>query len=104
LRELLATGGVFLAGVHWCPHHPQAGCDCRKPQPGMLTRAAAEHGIDLGQSWMVGDILDDVEAGHRAGCRTVLLDVGHETEWVPGPLRSPDVTAGSLVQAAEAMT
>jgi len=78
-------------------------CGCRKPMPGLLHAAAREHGIDLARSWLVGDILDDVEAGRRAGCRTVLLDVGSETEWRPSALRKPDVVAKDLLEAAEAI-
>ena len=75
-------------------------CSCRKPQPGMLLRAAAEHGIELGGSWMVGDILHDVEAGSRAGCRTVLIDNGNETEWRLGQHRVPTRIASDLYAAA----
>lgn len=98
VAELLAAYGVVLDGFYYCPHHPEAklagyrlACLCRKPAPGMLRRAAGELGIDLAGSWMVGDILDDVEAGRRAGCRAVLLDGGGETEWRSGPQRDPDV-------------
>jgi len=108
LRSLLAEFGVPLAGFYFCPHHPAGSvpaysvvCDCRKPAPGMLLRAANELGIDLAQSWFVGDILNDVEAGHRAGCRAVLLDNGNETEWVAGPDRTPDRTASDLDAAAD---
>ena len=107
LRELLAGFGVPLAGFYHCPHHPQGSvpeyavaCDCRKPAPGMLLRAAAELGIDRARSWFVGDILNDVEAGRRAGCRTVLIDNGNETEWVAGPDRTPDHRAADLAEAA----
>ena len=107
LRELLAAVGVPLAGFRFCPHHPAGSvpeyaiaCDCRKPAPGMLLRAATDLGIDLHRSWFVGDILNDVEAGRRAGCRTVLLDVGNETEWALGPHRTPDLLAGDLDIAA----
>ncbi|MEC4819406.1 MAG: HAD hydrolase-like protein [Scytonema sp. PMC 1069.18] len=51
-------------------------CECRKPAPGLLLRAACEQNIDLHSSWFIGDILNDVEAGHRAGCKTVLIDNG----------------------------
>jgi D-glycero-D-manno-heptose 1,7-bisphosphate phosphatase len=78
-------------------------CDCRKPAPGLLLRAAGDLGLDLASSWMVGDILDDVEAGRRAGCRTVLVDIGHETEWDVGPLRRPDLVVPNLPAAAEAI-
>ena len=69
----------------------------------MLQQAAREHGIDLARSWMVGDILNDVEAGRRAGCRTVLIDNGNETEWLRSPLRTPDISAPDLLSAALAM-
>jgi histidinol phosphatase-like enzyme len=70
--------------------------------PGLLLRAAREHGIDLGASWLIGDILHDVEAAHRAGCRAVLV-AGGETEWVPGPYRTPDAFAEDFTAAANAV-
>jgi histidinol-phosphate phosphatase family protein len=110
LRALLADEGVRLDGFYYCPHHPEGTvpalstpCTCRKPAPGLLRRAAREHGIDLPSSWMVGDILDDVEAGRRAGCRTVLLDVGNETEWLRSRWRRPDIVAGGLFEGADAI-
>ena len=89
-----------LDGFYYCAQSPEAGCGCRKPNPGLLERAAREHGIDLGRSWMVGDILDDIEAGRRAGCRTVLINNGNETEWRMGSVRCPDHIARRLDQAA----
>ena len=72
--------------------------------PGLLQRAAMHHGIDLERSWFVGDILDDVEAGRRAGCRTILIDNGNETEWRRHPgtplLRTPDHVVPDLDVAA----
>ena len=110
LGDMLAREGVTLDGCYWCPHHPQGAaagyaieCGCRKPLPGMLRQAAQEHGIDLARSWMVGDILNDVEAGRRAGCRTVLIDNGNETEWLRSPLRTPDIAAPDLLAAARSM-
>jgi D,D-heptose 1,7-bisphosphate phosphatase len=107
LRVLLGRAGVPLAGLFYCPHHPEGSveayavdCTCRKPADGLLRQAACEHGIDLARSWMIGDILHDVEAGRRAGCRTILLDVGHETEWALTPLRTPHVVARGLLEAA----
>lgn len=107
LGELLAQYGVVLDGFYYCPHAPDGvinryaiRCTCRKPMPGMLRRAAREHGIDLSQSWMIGDILHDVEAGRRAGCRTVLIDNGNETEWKMSPLRTPHLRVPDLYAAA----
>jgi histidinol-phosphate phosphatase family protein len=108
LRALLAPLGVELTQVLYCPHDPagaveryRRACDCRKPAPGLLLRAAETLGADLARSWMVGDLLDDVEAGRRAGCRTVLVDSGGETEWRDGEHRRPDYRARDLAQAAE---
>jgi histidinol-phosphate phosphatase family protein len=110
LGALLAQYGVTLDGFYYCPHSPDGAvaryamhCTCRKPLPGMLLRAARERGIDLARSWMIGDILHDVEAGRRAGCRTVLIDNGNETEWQLSPLRTPDLTAADLFEAATAI-
>jgi D-glycero-D-manno-heptose 1,7-bisphosphate phosphatase len=110
LTALLQQEGVVLAGFHYCPHFAGGNvtryaiaCDCRKPQPGMLLQAAAMHEIELPESWMIGDILDDVEAGHRAGCRSVFINNGNETEWKMSDLRRPDLTALDLYRAAEAI-
>jgi D-glycero-D-manno-heptose 1,7-bisphosphate phosphatase len=98
-KKLLTHSGVALTDFVLCPHAPGPGdtprCLCRKPAPGMLVRAARRHRIDLSRSWMVGDTLDDVEAGRRAGSRGVLFDSGGETAWRRSPLRTPDrVCAG----------
>ena len=99
--EARLTELVPLHGFYYCPHLPGEGCDCRKPQPGLIERAAREHSVDLSSSWMIGDILDDVEAGRRAGCRTILLDVGNETEWLVNEQRSPHHVARDLSEAAD---
>jgi len=70
---LLAEFGVQLDAFCYCPHAPEAGCGCRKPSPAMLLEAADRLGLDLARSFMVGDRATDIEAGKRAGCRTVLL-------------------------------
>jgi D-glycero-D-manno-heptose 1,7-bisphosphate phosphatase len=107
LKDLLSQHGLTLSGFYYCPHHPQGKvtdyateCTCRKPQPGLLLAAADQHGIDLAGSWLVGDILDDVEAGRRAGCRTILVDNGHETEWRMSEERRPHHTVADLPSAA----
>jgi histidinol-phosphate phosphatase family protein len=108
LAETMQREGVHLTGFYACPHAPGPagpvpGCLCRKPAPGLLRQAARSHSIDLQRSWMVGDILDDIEAGRRAGCRTVLLDTGHETVWRLSPLRTPHARAKDLLEAARAI-
>jgi len=107
LNDLLQPMGVQLDGFYYCPHHPQGtvmeyaiACRCRKPEPGLLLQAAYDRAIDLTQSWFIGDILNDVEAGRRTGCQTVLLDNGNETEWLYAPQRVPHFLARDLAEAA----
>jgi D,D-heptose 1,7-bisphosphate phosphatase len=108
LRQLLAQGNVPLDGFYYCPHHPSGvvpgyaiHCSCRKPEPGLILRAAADlQATDLSNSWMIGDILNDVECGKRAGVRTILIDNGNETEWEWTPLRQPEFTVQSFLEAA----
>lgn len=79
----LALAGGEVAGWYYCPHHPSGvepynrPCDCRKPLPGMLLRAAHDLDIDLSRSWMVGDKLADIEAGLAAGCKSLLVRTGY---------------------------
>lgn len=73
MHHLFAEEGVVLTGIYHCPHHPDADCECRKPRPGMILRAAREHGIDLGRSIMVGDKPSDAEAARAAGVATIEL-------------------------------
>lgn len=105
LRAELGRDGVQLDGVYHCPHHPDGvvkelavPCDCRKPRPGMIRQAARDLDIDPSRSWFVGDILDDMEAGQRAGCRTVLVDLGTESE-TSLPLRQPDYVGRDMSHA-----
>jgi len=81
-------------------YHPGKGaseCDCRKPKPGMLLRAAQELNIDLASSFMVGDRWRDIDCGHAAGCRTIFIDYGYDE-----PLRKPpDHRVKSLLEAAD---
>ena len=106
IRNELQNNGILLSGFYFCPHHPEDtshNCDCRKPKPGMILRAAADLGIAPDKSWMIGDILHDVEAGNRAGCRTILIDNGNETEWKPGEYRTPDFSVPNLMSAADSI-
>ena len=93
LKRLRDEAGVVIDDMMLCPHEPDAqgrpACLCRKPAPGMLISAARRHGLDLTRSWMVGDTLDDVEAGRRAGASGLLFDSGGETVWRRSPLREP---------------
>lgn len=108
LQEMFEEAGAALDGLYFCPHHPHGAlpayaiqCQCRKPAAGLLHIAAARHHIDLGRSWLVGDILNDIEAGHRAGCHTVLIDNGNETEWIMNEWRAPDYRAPDFDVASQ---
>jgi D-glycero-D-manno-heptose 1,7-bisphosphate phosphatase len=113
LELLRARGCAPLDAIYVCPHHPHASvstlrreCECRKPKPGMLLRAAAEHALDLSASVMIGDRISDVIAGRRAGCRTILVRSGAQIEPAivgvdPEDTTLPDVTCASLREAIE---
>ena len=107
ISDLFAKNGVQISGLYYCPHKPvstdqinDAGCPCRKPEPGLIIRAAEELNIDLRESWMIGDILNDVEAGLRAGCRTILINNGNETEWIMDINRMPTYMACDFLDAS----
>lgn len=100
METLLGKEGAYLDGIYFCPHHPHKGyegevpelkidCDCRKPKPGMLMKAADDFNIDLSQSYMVGDGENDIKAGMAVGCKTVLLNT--ECEYY-----GQDICVGSL--------
>ena len=80
--ELLRAEGADLEAIEVCPHHPEHGspCDCRKPAPGMLVRAAARLQIDLRESWVIGDRWEDIAAGRTLGCRGILVMTGYGRE------------------------
>ncbi|HET9314866.1 MAG TPA: HAD family hydrolase [Vicinamibacteria bacterium] len=110
LRETLAAGGARLDGIYYCPHHPSAGeppyrcdCDCRKPRPGLLHRAAGDLGLDLARSYVVGDRHGDLQLAWKVGARAVLVKSGygrgelayHAPSWP----RQPDLVAEDLLEA-----
>jgi D-glycero-D-manno-heptose 1,7-bisphosphate phosphatase len=106
--KIFSKAEVAIDGFYYCPHHGQGlvkeyslECSCRKPLPGMIYQAAREHDIDLAESWMIGDILHDVEAGNRAGCKTILINNGNETEWEYNKLRTPTYMVWNILEAAE---
>ncbi len=77
LRALLAAEGVTVDGIYICPHGPDDDCACRKPLPGMVEQAVAEHGFDPAQAFMIGDKEVDVELGRAVGATTFLVRTGH---------------------------
>jgi D-glycero-D-manno-heptose 1,7-bisphosphate phosphatase len=114
IEQRLGDAGAIVDGFYYCPHHPRAtlaeyrlACECRKPRPGMLLRAARELGLDLAASTMIGDRLSDVTAGRRAGCRTILVETGMhgappiESPDPPAPQTTPDHVVPDLVAAVD---
>ena len=104
LETELGKAGAYIDALYYCPHHPDKGfegevlelkinCDCRKPKPGLIIRAAKEFNIDLSNSWMIGDGKNDVGAGKNAGCKTALI--GSEES------QNADVISNSLLDAVE---
>ena len=107
ISALLNKEGVIINGFYYCPHYKTGtvaeysiACDCRKPKPGLIVRAAKDFSIDVSQSWMIGDILNDAEAGKAAGCKTILINNGNETEWIENEKRKPDYIVYNLLEAA----
>jgi D-glycero-D-manno-heptose 1,7-bisphosphate phosphatase len=111
LRELLAAENARLDGIYHCPHHPEgeiarfrASCECRKPRAGMLLRARDEMGIDLESSYVVGDHLRDIAAGHAVGATTVLVLTGHGQDQLNGsdPAGTPPTHVAADLHSAVA--
>lgn len=98
LRSDLRERGADYDALYYCPHTPEDGCDCRKPKPGLLLRAARELGIDLSSSYVIGDRELDIQAGRAAGTRTVLVSNRHMKK--NEPLTRPDLVVGNLSEAA----
>lgn len=115
LQAELARGGARLDGIYYCPHHPTVGdapyrqaCDCRKPRPGLITRAAAEHNIDLARSWMIGDRYSDIQLARNADLHAAFVLTGYgRGEWQFSRHKwsewrgEPEILAENLLAAVE---
>jgi D-glycero-D-manno-heptose 1,7-bisphosphate phosphatase len=101
--SILAAGGAHIDAIYFCPHKTEDACECRKPNPGLLERAAREHQLDLTGSWVVGDRYADLEMAHAAGGRGILVMTGYgrgEYElYREGWPRQPDALAENLTEA-----
>jgi D-glycero-D-manno-heptose 1,7-bisphosphate phosphatase len=101
IRRRVEEIGGRISAFYYCKHLASEGCGCRKPQPGLILRAAKEHGIDLADSVMVGDTERDIAAGKAAGCKTVLVLTGKLTRQSAEQLAArPDFVADTLADAA----
>lgn len=98
--DLLESYNIFLSGFYVCPHYMQ-NCLCRKPKMGLLKKALEELAAESNGSWMIGDVLDDIEAGNIIGSQTILLNNGGETEWLMNSIRMPSFIASSFTEATE---
>ncbi|MFV0387517.1 MAG: D-glycero-alpha-D-manno-heptose-1,7-bisphosphate 7-phosphatase [Pyrinomonadaceae bacterium] len=97
----LATAGLKIERFEYCPHFPDDGCSCRKPNIGMIEKAIANYDIDLESSWVIGDKNLDILMGQNAGTRTALVRTGYGTEH-EALLKIPaDIVADNLLQAAK---
>lgn len=110
IKRALAKGGESLDGEYYCLHHPRAlikkyrgDCNCKKPKPGLLLRAAKEYNLDLRKSFFVGDAISDVQAGKVAGCKTILI--GQMTDLLNRMMKKhhamPDFMIGSLAEIGD---
>ena len=101
MLECIGRAGGSILGIYYCPHVTGDGCSCRKPEPGLFLKAAEHFAIPLSETFMIGDSLRDMEAGRRAGARTILIDSGSDidgpqTQFEPGEFR-----AANLLEAAD---
>jgi D-glycero-D-manno-heptose 1,7-bisphosphate phosphatase len=104
MQLTISQAGGAVHGIVYCVHHPDQGCDCRKPAPGMLLKLATKFGLDLRRSVFTGDRCSDVQAGQAVGCRTILVQnkfQKHLQESADNCPQPPDFQADSLVSAVE---
>jgi len=105
LKRLLGRAGVAIDAIYFCPHHPDDGCECRKPDRGMIDQAVRECGVNLDRSYLIGDHLRDIELAKRVGARSILVTTGivstEEAERLKVSGSAPDWIASSLAEAAD---
>jgi D-glycero-D-manno-heptose 1,7-bisphosphate phosphatase len=109
----LAQSGAWIDAVYYCPHHPEVGderyrivCNCRKPRPGLLHKAAREHEIELASSYLIGDKVSDLELAQSAGVRSVLVLTGYGYQSLASLENltiKPSIIAGNLLEAVKAI-
>jgi len=98
MKKVIRDKGGHIAAIYYCPHEKAQECDCRKPRPGMLLRAAQEHKLRLRDCWMIGDKESDILAGQRAGCKTAFITPSEKCLRLT---HKPDLCAQNLAMAAE---
>ncbi len=105
LKRILDGAGASLEAIYFCPHHPDDGCDCRKPNPGMIDQAVRERRVDLERAYLIGDHVRDIELAKRIGARSVLVTTGvvrpQESKRLKETALAPDWIASSMTEAAD---
>lgn len=101
LQDMLASQGVDLDGIFYCPHQAEDDCSCRKPKPGLLQMAAQQLDFNLRTSFLIGDKASDIEAGQRVGATTLLVRTGYGDQVVKEGTVNPDYIVSSLSEAAQ---
>lgn len=104
IQNELGAFDLHIESFHFCPHMPDAGCSCRKPNTGMIEQACENFEIDLENSWMVGDKILDIGMGFNAGTKTALVKTGYGDKHQHELEREPDVIAENLLEVAKAVT
>lgn len=108
IQNQLSSYSTHIDSFYYCPHHPSEGlehyllnCCCRKPEPGMLHQAEIDFGIDLKQSYLIGDKYSDISAGQRVGCKTILVKTGHGSNELKSPSKdiNPDYISPDILDA-----
>lgn len=101
IQNELRLHGLSIASFHFCPHMPDAGCECRKPATGMIEQALQVNDYDLAESWVIGDKQLDVDLGHNAGARSVLVRTGYGASHESLLVKDADIVAENLLDAAK---
>lgn len=101
IQSELRKHGLEIASFHYCPHLPDAGCECRKPNPGMIEQALEVNEFDLAASWVIGDKQLDVDLGHNVGAKAVLVRTGYGSSHESLLIRDADIVADNLLDAAK---
>lgn len=99
MKDELKKHGAGVDAIYYCPHHPEDGCDCRKPKTALFLKATKKLDINLGLSYVVGDMQMDLDTGKALGCKTVLVTTG--SQGANEIIDPPDYTASSLLEAAQ---
>lgn len=99
IKKECASQGITIDAIYFCPHLEESNCHCRKPKPGMLLQAQQDHNIDLKESYMIGDMLRDVEAGQQAGCKKSILLKRDHSHLFSNLNIKPDHSVNNLIEA-----